>query len=121
MCARCWRRSPMVSVSSILTSYICSPLSDLMRRAQKAEPAAPASSAAFTLGSRKLCQARSELHSAGRASMTGPGERSLMFGNVLEVNEALSDPGQPDQPTAQTAAVLSQPDEGALKRVMDLF
>lgn len=43
-----------------------------------------------------------------------------MFGNVLGVNEAPSDRGQPDQPTAQTAAVLSQP-EGALKRVMDLF
>lgn len=43
-----------------------------------------------------------------------------MVGNVLDVNEALSDHGQPDQPTAQTAAVLSLP-EGALKRVMDLF
>lgn len=116
MWARCWRRSPMVSVSSSLTSYVSSPLSDLTRRVQKSGPGAPASSAAFTLGTRKPCQPRGELHS----SMTRPGERSFMVGNVLEVNEALSDHGQPDQPTAQTAAVLSLP-EGALKRIMDLF
>lgn len=43
-----------------------------------------------------------------------------MFGNVLGVNEALCDHGQPDQPPAQTAALLSQP-EGALKRLWTFF
>lgn len=120
MWARCWRRSLMVSVSSIFTSYVCSPLSDLMRRVQKSGAGASASSAGFTLGIRKPCQPKSELHSMGRASMTGTGERSFMFGNVLGVNEALCDHGQPDQPPAQTAALLSQP-EGALKRLWTFF
>lgn len=49
--------------------------------------------------------------------MTKPGERDFLFGNVLEVKEV---PGLPDQPAAQSAAVLSQP-EGAFKRDLELF
>lgn len=51
--ARCWRSSPMVSVNSILTVYVCSPLSDFMRRVQISGAGAPASSVLFNLEVRK--------------------------------------------------------------------
>lgn len=64
--ARCWRRSPMVSENSILTMYVCSPLSDFMRRVQTSGAGDPASSVVFNLEVRKPLQLRSQ----GSASST---------------------------------------------------
>lgn len=92
--ARSRRRSPMVSVSSILSSYVCSPLSDRTRSLQSS--GAAACSAALTLGSQSpVSPGRAPL---SRNSLPGP-TRAQQFGvgNVLEVNEALSDPPRPAQ------------------------
>lgn len=50
---RCWRRSPVVSVNSIFTMYVCSPLSDLVWRLQTSRAEASAASAVFALEVRK--------------------------------------------------------------------
>lgn len=83
--ARCRRRSPIVSENSIFMTYICSPLSDLMRRVQTSGAEAPASSALSKLEVRKLSQLRSE-----GFGMLGSSEREKSFpsGKVLEMSKA---------------------------------
>ena len=88
----------MVSVNSIFTTYVCSPLSDLMRRVQTSGAEASASSAVFTLEVRKPRQLRSERSAGSRdcalpnrqslwaARVIRTGERGFTFGNVLQMN-----------------------------------